>query len=102
MGLYFGTRPTFLLASILLFGTAIWSAVARSWDSLVAARIISAFAGSCGEALPATVVTDLFFLHERGWWMGVYIFFFQCAGYIGTIASGFIITGRGWRWHFWV
>jgi MFS family permease len=102
LGLYFGTRPIFVAASFLLFGTTIWSAVATSWSSFVAARVLCAFAGSCGEALPAAVVRDLFFLHQRGWWMGVYMFFFQCAVFIGGIASGFIITAGGWRWHFWV
>jgi len=86
----------------MLFVCAIWSAVAQSWGSLVAARIFTAIAASCGEALPATVVKDLFFLHERGWWMGVYMWFFQCAAYAPIIASGFLITAKGWRWHFWV
>jgi MFS family permease len=100
--LYLGTRPIFVTAAFLLFGTTIWCAVAQSWNSFVAARVIGAFAASCGEALPATVVKDLFFLHERGWWMGVYMWFFQCALQFGGIASGFTITAEGWRWHFWV
>jgi MFS family permease len=86
----------------MLFATCIWSALSHNWDSFVAARIICAFAGSCGEALPATVVKDLFFLHERGRWMGIYMFFFQAALQFGGIASAFIITAKGWRWLFWV
>lgn len=87
---------------MLVVGSTIWSAVAQSWTSLVVSRIICGFAASCGEALPATVVKDLFFLHERGWWMGVYMFFFQSVIYIGLLGSGFIVTSLGWRWHFWV
>ena len=102
LGLYFGTRPTFLLAAMLVVASTVWSAVAQSWTSLVVSRIICGFAASCGEALLATVVKDLFFLHERGWWMGVYMFFFQSVIYIGLLCSGFIITSLGWRWHFWV
>jgi MFS family permease len=102
LGLYFGTRPTFLAGCLLLFGTTIWCAASYNWTSLVAARIVGGFAISCGEALPATVVKDLFFLHERGWWMGIYMFFFQAAYLLGVIASGFLITSSGWRWHFWV
>lgn len=84
------------------FATLIWCAVAHSWASLVASRVLSAFASSCGEAVTAMVVKDLFFLHERGWWMGLYMFFFQSLGALGVIISGFVITGAGWRWHFWV
>jgi MFS family permease len=61
-----------------------------------------AFMGSATEALAAAVVADLFFLHERGWWMGVYMIFLANGGAIGSIMSGFVITGVGWRWLFWV
>ena len=84
------------------FATLIWSAVPGNWESFVASRVLCAIAGSCGEAVTAMVVKDLFFLHERGWWMGLYMFFFQSLGAIGVIVSGFVITGAGWRWHFWV
>jgi MFS family permease len=100
--LYFGTRPTFLVASLLQFATLIWSADAKSFNSLVAARTICAFAASCGEGLPAVVVRDLYFLHERGRWMGIYMVFFQGMGNVGAIISGFVIGSIGWRWHFWV
>jgi len=52
--------------------------------------------------LPAIIVRDVFFLHERGYWMGVYMIFFQCFPGIGLIVSGFVITAGGWRWGFWV
>lgn len=57
---------------------------------------------SCGEILPGIVVRDIFFLHERGSRMGLYMMFFQVVPTLGTIASGFLITAGGWRWHFWV
>jgi len=34
--------------------------------------------------------------------MGLYMFFFQSLGSLGVIISGFVITGAGWRWHFWL
>jgi MFS family permease len=61
-----------------------------------------AFAGSATEALPAAVIPDLFFLHERGLWMGLYSLFLTVGGAIGAIISGFMITNVGYRWVFWV
>ena len=61
-----------------------------------------AFMGSSTEALSAAVVPDLFFLHERGWWMGVYAFSLTAGAASGAIISGFVITSLGWRWSFWV
>jgi len=86
----------------LVFASCIWAGATHSFKSFLAARVVGGFATSCAEVLPAIVVKDLFFLHERGWWMGLYIVFFQCIPLICTVMSGFIITGAGWRWHFWV
>ena len=90
------------MASALFFGTTIWSAAATSYGSLVAARVLNAFAGAATEGLGAAVVADMFFLHERGRWMSVYIFFLVNGTTFGTIVSGFVITNLGWRWLFWV
>jgi MFS family permease len=100
--MYFGTRPTFLVAATGLFVTTIWSAVAQSFASLEASRILCAFCAGAGEALPATVVQHLFFLHQRGLWLGIYTFLLSTGSSIGVFISGFVITSWGWRWHFWV
>jgi hypothetical protein len=34
--------------------------------------------------------------------MGLYMIFFQSLPAVGLIASGFVITGGGFRWYFWV
>jgi MFS family permease len=68
----------------------------------VVARVLSALFASAGEGLTASVVADLFFVHEHGRWMGLYVFILQSGTTVGTIATGFIITSRGWRWGFWV
>ena len=72
---YFGKRPVFVFASGLLCVCYIWGAVANSFRSLLWSNIIAAFAGSSTEALGASIVNDLYFLHERGAKMGVYMNF---------------------------
>jgi MFS family permease len=98
----FRKRPAFLCASLLFFGAIIWSATATSFTSLVAARVIYAFAASSTEGLAAALNADLFFLHERGWWMGVYLVFLNLGPTLGSLVSGFIIQALEFRWHFWV
>jgi len=100
--LYFGTRSATLFALLLFIVTCIWGGLADNFESLEASRIISTFATSFGEILPAIVVRDLFFLHERGWWMGVYMVCFQCLPNLFVVMSGFVVGGVGWRWHLWV
>jgi MFS family permease len=100
--MYFGRRPVFLVASFGFFGTVIWGGAAQSFNSLVASRILCAFFASAGEALALSIVADLFFLHERGRWVGVFFFCLSNGPSFGSIVSGFLITALGWRWLFWV
>lgn len=53
---YFGKRPVFVFASLLLCICYIWGAVATSFKSLLWSNIIAAFAGSSTEALGAAIV----------------------------------------------
>ena len=99
---YFGKRPVFVFASGLLCACFIWGAVADSFNSLLWSNIIAAFAGSSTEALGASIVNDLYFLHERGAKMGLYMNFISGGNTIGPLICGFIVTGLSWRWHKWI
>lgn len=100
--LWIGRRPVFLIVSFVSFAAVLWCALANSFKTLVGARIVAAFVCAAGEALTAGICADLFFLHERGWWMGIYMMGIASASSLGGIMSGFIIDALGWRWHFWV
>jgi len=63
---------------------------------------VSALTFAASEGLAAAISADLFFLHERGWWTGVYLISLMGGVSLGGLMSGFIITALGWRWHFWV
>jgi MFS family permease len=68
----------------------------------VAARVVGAFAASSTEGLASAINADLFFLHERGKWMGVYIMGLNFGPVLGSLISGFVVQSLGWRWHLWV
>ena len=90
-----------MLTSAIFFATTIWSASATTLNSLTGARVLAAFVGATTEALAAAIIGDLFFLHERGWWMGVYMVTQNTGSTFGGLITGFLIV-KGWRWHFWV
>ncbi|KAF2400137.1 MFS general substrate transporter [Trichodelitschia bisporula] len=96
---YFGKRPVFIFASLLLFLTFIWGARAQTFRSLLWSNIISAFAGSSTEALGAAIVNDLYFLHERGTKLSIYMNFIAGGNTIGPLICGFVAENVGWRWH---
>ncbi|KEF51967.1 uncharacterized protein A1O9_11957 [Exophiala aquamarina CBS 119918] len=107
---YLGRRPVFLVGSLGLFVCEVWSATSASFNSLLASRVVGAFMGSCTEAMGALIVNDLFFLHERGSKMGVYIIALYFGNSMGPLITGFIVQGEsnatspcvGWRWASWV
>ncbi|EPE10838.1 mfs general substrate transporter [Ophiostoma piceae UAMH 11346] len=99
---YVGKRPVFVFASGLLCACFIWGALATSFESLLWSNIVGAFAGSTTEALGASMVNDLFFLHERGAKMGVYMNSITGGNTIGPLVCGFLVTSLSWRWHKWI
>lgn len=99
---YFGKRPVFVFCSGLLCACFVWGAVAGSFESLLWSNVIAAFAGSSTEALGASIVNDLYFLHERGTKMGLYMNFIAGGNTLGPLVCGFVITGLSWRWHKWI
>jgi MFS family permease len=69
----FGRRPTSIFLALLAVGSCIWEAEAKSYKSLIGARVVNGFATATSETMAVQVICDLFFLHERGVWMGVYL-----------------------------
>ncbi|KAF2196680.1 MFS general substrate transporter [Delitschia confertaspora ATCC 74209] len=102
MANYFGKRPIFVFASLLLCVSYVWGAVATSFRSLLWSSIIGGFAGSSSEALGAAMVNDLFFLHERGAKMGIYMNAISGGNTLGPLICGFVVQSLGWRWHKWI
>ncbi|KAI4929280.1 uncharacterized protein J4E92_004944 [Alternaria infectoria] len=102
MANHFGKRPVFVFASALLCACCVWGAMANSFKSLLWSNIVAAFAGSSTEALGAAIVNDLFFLHERGSKMGLYMNAIAGGNTVGPLVCGFIATNLSWRWHKWI
>lgn len=102
MANYLGKRPIFVFASLLLSLCYLWGAVAATFESLLWSNIIAAFAASSTEALGASIVNDLYFLHERANLMGVYMNFISGGNTIGPLICGFIVQSVSWRWHKWL
>jgi cyanate permease len=69
----FGRRLTSVVFCLLGVATCIWQALSKSHSSLLAARAVNGIATATSETLLVQVVTDMLFLHERGFWTGVYL-----------------------------
>ncbi len=69
----FGRRAAALAFGVLFLVTCIWQAVATSYGSFMAARAVIGLAAAPSETLMVQVVSDIYFLHERGTMVMVYL-----------------------------
>ncbi|KAL1981003.1 hypothetical protein VTN96DRAFT_3227 [Rasamsonia emersonii] len=69
----FGRRLASLSLGILVILTELWEALATSHKSFLAARVVNGLTTATAESLMVQVIADIFFLHERGLWTGIYL-----------------------------
>lgn len=98
----FGRRPTSIFFGVLVVLTNIWQALATSHQSLLAARACNGIVAATSETIMVQVIADMFFLHERGFWMGTYFTLYFSGAFLGPIMAGNIAAHHGWRSFFWL
>ncbi|KAH8690710.1 putative MFS transporter [Talaromyces proteolyticus] len=98
--LRYGKRLAFLVSTAGSIGTCIWGAYVKSNGEWIAKCILQGFFTAPIEALPELSVTDLYFTHERGTYMGIYAFTLAGSNYFAPVICGFIAEYQGWQWVF--
>lgn len=93
-----GKRPVYLLALLMFIATNAWSAEAKSFNSLLAARILSGFAAAAADATVPSLVADLFFVHQRGQCMMIFHLALSCGFFLGPLICAWIVQESDWQW----
>jgi MFS family permease len=62
----YGRRPVYVGTFTCYTFMALWSGLAASYASELAARILMGLFAGSGECLAPLTIADIFFLHERG------------------------------------
>lgn len=78
----------------------LWGPFAKGNGQWIAKSILSGFFAAPIEALPEISVSDVFFSHERGTYMGVYAFVLAGSNFFAPVICGFINDGQGYKWVF--
>lgn len=76
------------------------SAYVKSNGEWLARCLVMGFFIAPIEALPEISVTDVYFTHQRGTYMGIYAFMLAGSNYFAPIICGFIAERQGWQWVF--
>lgn len=94
----FGKRPVYIVGSALVVAMASWQAKMTSLGELYSSFFIQGLAVSITETIIQMTVADLYFVHQRGTFNGIYMFVVDVSNFLILVPSGYITMRLGWRW----
>lgn len=98
IALTYGRRGVYLLSMLLSIPLMVWTAYSTSAGEWYAHRILLGFTASPIESLPEVSVPDVFFAHERGMYMAIYVFTLFTSNFLAPLIAGWFALAYGWRW----
>jgi MFS family permease len=98
LGRKYGKRPIFLWASIVCLVGNIVGSTQSSYTGILVSRIMQGFAIAPYESLIFALISDLFFVHERGVYTALINFVLAGISNLTGVVSGPIATNLGWQW----
>ncbi|KAJ7727390.1 MFS general substrate transporter [Mycena metata] len=94
----YGRRPLLLITTLLAAASSLGSGEAQTWSQLLGTRVLNGLATSSFFTIGAGVVSDCFFLHERGRAMGIFTVFLTNSAHVAPIPGGFLAQFVNYRW----
>lgn len=95
---YFGRAPVLLFFQLMATVTSIWCAVAVTFDSFEAARIVNGFFAIVAQAGGLMWIKDLFFFHEHPRKINIWAGGVIVSPYLGPLTAAFVTWHTTWRW----
>jgi MFS family permease len=66
LGNIFGRRPVMVVSTLMLMLCTMWCGLAKSFESLLAARFFQGCGGGPADTLAPDLIGEIFFVHQRG------------------------------------
>jgi MFS family permease len=98
LALTFGRRSTLVGSAILVTAITIWTAFISTRGEFFANRFLLGTFVSPQETLIEIIVGDLYFTHDRGFYLGLYAWALFAGAFFSPVASGYVAEALGWRW----
>ncbi|KAJ5153092.1 uncharacterized protein N7482_009570 [Penicillium canariense] len=93
-----GRKIVYILSLVVLLGGSLWGGFYHGTAQYYIMLAIQGIGTAAYQALIQLTIFDMFFTHERGRMVAIYIFFQQLGSILGLILGGYISDGIGWRW----
>ncbi|KFY93843.1 hypothetical protein V498_04227 [Pseudogymnoascus sp. VKM F-4517 (FW-2822)] len=98
----YGKRPGFIFSMTCALVGTLWGGAAKSYGSLVGARVLEGLGVSMFESVMFSIIGDMYFVHERGVRVALLTLCISALGNLPAVLSGLITETLGWRWMFWM
>lgn len=97
----YGRRIVIIAGTIIAFLATIWSALAPDYAQYMAARFFQGWGVSPAATVGLAVINDLFFEHERGQKIGLWVLAIDTGLLVGPLVGGFV-TLISQQWVAWL
>lgn len=98
----YGRRSTYLICLISSIIGSIWFAKSKHSTDAIWSQLFVGASESCAEAAAQLSLSELFFSHQRGLTMGLYILATSVGTFLGPLFAGLITDSTlGWSWSGW-
>ncbi|CAK7235294.1 hypothetical protein SBRCBS47491_009244 [Sporothrix bragantina] len=97
----YGCRPVFLISLFCSMICNIGCGLSHSYAAMCATRALVAFFISPAASIGSGVVSDMFFKHQRGRYMGAWTTMVTLGVPIAPFIFGFAVDRVGYRWIYW-
>jgi MFS family permease len=98
----YGRRPIYLLGNLLAGVTNVIAGHCTTWSGILITRVFNGIGAGSTVAIGAATICDLYYMHERGVYMGIYTFFLTNGPHVAPLIGGYIAQFMGWRWCFFI
>ncbi|KAH8746059.1 membrane transporter [Diaporthe sp. PMI_573] len=98
----YGRRIVLSSANVFFCAFNLGCALAPNLAGLIVLRLFAGMGGSACLTIGTGVISDVFFIEQRGKANALYSMGILFGPVIGPIMGGFIAQRAGWRWDFWV
>jgi len=102
LGDMFGKIKLFKLGCVIFIAGSLLCGLSQSLFSLVASRVVQAVGASMTMSTNQGIITEIFPATERGRALGLIGTFVSLGSIAGPSIGGFIVSGLGWPYIFWV
>ncbi|PYH97085.1 MFS transporter [Aspergillus ellipticus CBS 707.79] len=94
----YGRKIVYILSLMFVLASGIWGGFYKGVAQYYLMMTVNGMGTAAYQALIQLTIFDVFFTHDRGRMLSIYIFFQQLGSILGLICGGYIADGIGWRW----